>query len=115
MLSKPRPPIEYVPAAIIRRLFNEGRFYERSKPGPRGGDLIRRRERVYRPDPLPEGEPRGTIGERYAYYRRSDGHLVAIVHQYRRPNGDLGASGLPDPKLLFVEGRWMAPFPEEPD
>jgi hypothetical protein len=34
------------------------------------------------------------------YFRRRDGQLMAIVHQYRLPNGELGASGLPDPKWL---------------
>jgi hypothetical protein len=34
------------------------------------------------------------------YFRRRDGQLMAIVHQYRLPNGELGASGLPDPTWL---------------
>ena len=37
-----------------------------------------------------------------AYY--DDGQRLALVHQYLRPAGTLGATGLPDPKELLVEG-----------
>jgi hypothetical protein len=50
---------------------------------------------------LPDaGQPAGTRSQMLRYFRRSDGLLMAIVHQYRLPNGSLGASGLPDPKWL---------------
>jgi hypothetical protein len=29
---------------------------------------------------------------------------VAVMHQYLRPDGTIGASGQPDPKRLVVEG-----------
>lgn len=29
---------------------------------------------------------------------------VARVHQYKRPDGSIGASGLPDPVRLLVDG-----------
>ena len=35
-----------------------------------------------------------------AYYEKR--RKVAMVHQYLRPDGTLGASGLPDPKRLLV-------------
>jgi hypothetical protein len=28
---------------------------------------------------------------------------VALVHEYRLPDGSIGASGLPDPKRLLLE------------
>ena len=34
-----------------------------------------------------------------------DGGLVAAMHQYRRRDGTLGASGMPDPKYLRLEDR----------
>jgi len=38
-------------------------------------------------------------------YRRKDGTEVAYVHQYLKPNGKLGASGMPDPKRLLHDGK----------
>jgi len=32
---------------------------------------------------------------------------VALVHQYLRRDGSLGASGKPDPKMLFDRGELL--------
>jgi len=37
-------------------------------------------------------------------YIDNDGNEVAAVHQYLQPDGELWASGLPDPKRLFHDG-----------
>ena len=37
-------------------------------------------------------------------YDDSAGVMVALVHQYLLPSGALGASGLPDPKRLILNG-----------
>jgi hypothetical protein len=37
-------------------------------------------------------------------YLDADGAGVALVHQYRRRDGSLGASGRPDPKWVVVAG-----------
>ena len=37
-------------------------------------------------------------------YRDSRNDEIARVHQYLRPNKELGASGKPDPKRLFEDG-----------
>ncbi len=42
-------------------------------------------------------------------YFDADGRRVAIVHQYLRRDGTLGASGLPDPKWLLHEGEVLIP------
>ncbi len=34
---------------------------------------------------------------------------VALVHQYLRPDGRIGASGMPDPKWLLGEGEILVP------
>jgi hypothetical protein len=34
------------------------------------------------------------------YYDKTTKEKIAIVHQYRLQDGTLGASGLPDPKVL---------------
>lgn len=52
---------------------------------------------------LRPGEPAETSSEIRAYYDL-DGTMVAKVHCYRRPNGTLGGSGLPDPKWLYIDG-----------
>lgn len=41
-------------------------------------------------------------------YWEGDDTPIAIVHQYARPDGSLGASGRPDPKKLVVGGRLLA-------
>lgn len=46
--------------------------------------------------------PPGTRSQIIAYLEA--GRQIAIVHQYRLPNGQLGASGLPDPKRLLIGG-----------
>jgi len=38
------------------------------------------------------------------FYLDAANQEVARVHQYLRPDGTLGASGLPDPKQLFENG-----------
>jgi hypothetical protein len=37
-------------------------------------------------------------------YFNSENQEVARVHQYKLPNGSIGASGLPDPVRLLVDG-----------
>ena len=41
-------------------------------------------------------------------YTTLDFKPVALVHQYRRPEGQIGASGLPDPKRLLLDGKVIA-------
>lgn len=38
-------------------------------------------------------------------YVLDDGTRVAVVHQYLRPDGSIGGSGLPDPKRLLWHGE----------
>ena len=42
-------------------------------------------------------------------YRTSEGRLVAIAIQYRRPDGTLGGSGRSDPKLLLEGNEGLIP------
>lgn len=48
-------------------------------------------------------EPPGTVSQMVSYRDRSNDE-VARVHQFLRPDGSIGASGLPDPKRLFENG-----------
>ncbi len=47
-------------------------------------------------------EPAGTRSQMISYLN-GEGQRVFTVHQYLRPDGSIGGSGLPDPKFL-VEG-----------
>ncbi len=42
-------------------------------------------------------------------YSLPDSTPVALVHQYVRPDGTLGGSGLPDPKVLVVGNEVLKP------
>lgn len=48
-------------------------------------------------------------GSRSQYIAYYDGpHVVAKVHQFLQPDGTLGASQIPDPKELLVDGEiWI--------
>lgn len=52
---------------------------------------------------MPEDEPAGTVSQMLQYWR--DGVEVALVHQYTRPDGTIGASGRPDPKKVIVDAK----------
>ncbi len=54
------------------------------------------------------GEPVCTRSQLVTYFD-ADGERVAIVHQYLRQDGTLGASGLPDPKWLLHGGEVLLP------
>lgn len=105
MSPKPSAPCEYVSASIIRRIFNEGKYWERAL----AGELKTHISRDRCPDPPPAGEPVGTRSQIVYYY--DQGEPVAVVHQYLRPDGTLGASGRPDPKHLVVNGRRISVKP----
>jgi hypothetical protein len=55
------------------------------------------------PSPTKSGEPFCTRSQMLAYMNTS-GHRMALVHQYLRPDGTIGASGQPDPKKMFYKG-----------
>jgi len=80
-------------------MFNDGRYWERAQYG----DLFQTVEWQGHPSPARSGEPTCTRSQIIAY-RDERGRQVARVHQYRRPDGMLGASGRPDPQLLLENG-----------
>lgn len=47
------------------------------------------------------GQPHGTLSEIVEYQR--DGVAVALVHRFVLPDGELGGSGRPDPKMVLVD------------
>jgi len=94
-----------VSSAQMRRLFNEGRYWERGQKGEFTTVVVRESH----PSPPRAGQPLCTRSQMVSYRDRS-GREVARVHPYLRPDGSLGASGQPDPKRLFQEGilYWLS-------
>jgi hypothetical protein len=81
----------------MRRLFNEARILERVA----AGELI---EMCVKDTEVSlTFEPTGTRSQTVHYVQAKGMIKVASVHQYKRPDGSLGASGLPDPKYLVID------------
>ncbi len=90
----------YVAIQELRRLFNEGRYWERMK----AGEFFEVLYREGHPSPRDSREPPCTHSQIIAYLD-AQGRQVAIVHQYSRKDGSIGGSGKPDPKKLFHRGK----------
>ena len=106
MSPSPKDPIdqvEWVPTDIIRKIFNDGQYYQKVLDGTLT-KLIKEDTLLKNP---PHGEPPGTRSQ-MVYYLNLQGEVVALVHQYLRPDGNMGASGKPDPKRLILEDRIIA-------
>lgn len=55
-------------------------------------------------------EPFCTRSQAVGYFD-AEGRQIAVVHQYLRQDGSLGASGRPDPKWLLHNGEVLLPEP----
>lgn len=82
---------------MIRRAFNDGGYVERATRGELSLTIVWDRE----VDSQRSGEPPGTRSQIVIYTDGAD--AVAMVHRYLRPDGTLGGSGRPDPKVLVLE------------
>lgn len=80
-------------------MFNEGQYWEKVKQGTLQAVL----KSTNHPSSSRTGLPFCTRSQ-YLIYIDITGKKVAGVHQYRLHNGNLGASGRPDPKELFIGG-----------
>lgn len=80
----------------IRRQFNKRRLWEQA----RSGQLTQYLRKDRHPDPPPVTEPLCTRSQTVKYVD-CHGRTVALVHQYVQPDGKIGASGRPDPKMLL--------------
>lgn len=91
-------PLEkrYVNAEELRRLFNEADYYARTQTGEFQEQVV-----YDRPPARSSRQSTGTRSQRVVYVDAT-GKQVATVHQFVRPDGSIGGSGLPDPKTLRV-------------
>jgi len=81
-------------------MFNDGQYYERLQAGELLGLVADDRH----PSAPKAREPTCTRSQIVHYYDVRRRTKVAIVHQYVRPDGSLGASGRPDPKRIIDDG-----------
>ena len=83
----------------MRRRFNDGHYWNRAQSGEFTIAVLYERH----PALSAAHEPFCTRSLLLSY-RDQGNNEVARVHQYIRPDGQLGATGQPDPKLLFEDG-----------
>ncbi|MDP9236351.1 MAG: hypothetical protein M3P30_02960 [Chloroflexota bacterium] len=93
------PPIRVVSARELRLIFNNGGYWQKAKAGALREVIIRDGH----PSAPKANEPFCTRSQTIIYQDKLD-QWIAVVHQYLRQDGSLGASGAPDPKRLLHEG-----------
>jgi len=54
--------------------------------------------------PPDAGQLPGALSQVYDLFDNRTSELLAPFHRYRNPDGSIGASGLPDPMFLLVDG-----------
>jgi len=94
MALKPSIRIERVSKGRLREIFNECQYFVRMRAGEFREVVV-----SSSPAPITAGQRAGTKSEMIEY--RDSNDRVALVHQYTRPDGSIGASGLPDPKKVL--------------
>ena len=92
-------PARRVAPSELRRIFNDGDYVGRAERN----ELLTSVESS-RPARAAASQEPGTLSQMVRYFDTSL-RPVAIVHQYRKPDGTLGGSGLPDPKRLWLDGE----------
>lgn len=96
----PSEPVKRVPPETIRSIFNNSQCPALIASGHLVPNIIS--DKVLQ-NPHLKGEPPGTRSQIIRYVDLA-GQWVAVIHQYCRPDGSLGASGKPDPKRLRIAG-----------
>ena len=100
------PPVLRTTSEELRRLFNEASYLARTL----SGQFVTRpygRQSLYQNPPAEHGrepEPDGTITGLIEIIDPSTNQRIAIAHRLLRPDKTFGASGLPDPKMVFIAG-----------
>ena len=94
------PPVRRVSAAELRSNYDHEDFERRVA----SGEVTAVTRRNGHPSPVRSGQPECTRSQVIGYVD-AQGGLLALVHQYLRPDGTIGGSGRPDPKVLLVDGE----------
>lgn len=101
MAERPTWPGDYEltgDLGALRRAFNEQRYFERAQ----SGDLSIEVQRDSHPEPSPVGHP-GCTRSQFIFFIESGDTYVAAAHCYLLPDGSLGGSGRPDPRIVVTE------------
>src|SRR5207248_274646 len=91
-------PRKLVCAQRIRHMFNTLGYLEKIQQGALVPDAKPRKDR-----PAPSHQPSGTRSQSVPYRDPVTQEKIVLVHQYALRGGGLGASQLPDPKVLIHE------------
>ena len=100
----PGPPVIRCLEAELRERFNGARYWDRTL----AGEFVSRpfgRQSVYQnPEGSEHPEPEGTLSGLISIIDPTTDHEMARAHRLLRPDGTIGASGLPDPKIVWIDG-----------
>lgn len=92
-------PVEFTSASELRALFNEFLL-----PRVRAGEISE--IVLYSDIPSPRsGQPPGALSQTLGYFEA--GEKIAEAHRFLLKSGELGGSGLPDPKGMVHEGTLL--------
>lgn len=97
----------WVSKDIICQEFNQSQIYERVKRRELRKQVWGYDNHLKRHQREKVQEPRCTRSQ-MVLYSTLNGEPLALVHQYKRRNGDIGGTGRPEPKRLFTSGRIIA-------
>lgn len=81
-------------------MFRDARIEERTAAGEFRIEVSKRGDHIAAGH---TGEPPGTVSHTVVYLDPDD-RVVALAHEYLRPDGSIGGSGRRDPKLVRVAG-----------
>lgn len=104
------PPSKNISAWKIRKLFNDGGYYERTR---RGDFKIKRKERLASPE-ICSVFGAGTLSIETIAFDKDTDHKIFVTHHYESATGailernkitnEIMSTGKMDPKRLFHEG-----------
>jgi len=87
--------------AELRLYFESGQFIERTE---RGELVVVVLPNASHPASADAGQVPGTLSQMISYREPDCNNEVARAHRYLKPDGTLGGSGKPDPKLVLQGG-----------
>jgi len=97
MSNNPIPIRRVTPVELCKR-FNDGGYWQKAKSGELETISLESNISTHLSNETV------TIISEMLSYRDKQGNEIARVHQFRRPDGSLAASGMPDPKRLLEGG-----------
>ena len=92
-------PIKEISKQEMRDLFYENQLLQKINKHELTLVLLKERHS----DPIKSGQVFCTYSQLLSI-QDDKGNDIARAHQYKRPNGTIGASGMPDPLWMFIGG-----------